>query len=178
LAEGFGVGFIVCFSVTFFFSMSTPISTLRAPVRCLLGDLSDEDSEQSFKDSAIDRGLNTAILFGRLNNPLTTYVTDGTTISPDVTDPKSVLLLCAHVALMFIQAQPDRMSLRTRAFSQSVGSYRDLAKTLERMVREIEGNGMIESFRSFEMWLTDVNPNFAEWWERWRSGESWFGSSF
>jgi hypothetical protein len=148
--------------------MATPISNFRAPVRCLLGDLSEVEEEQSFKDSAIDRGLNSAIVFGRLNSPAQSYTTDGTTISPDVADAKTILLLCAHVALMFIQAQPDRMSLRMRAFSQSVGSYRDLAKSLERMVREIEGNGMIESFRSFEMWLTDVNPNFAEWWERWR----------
>lgn len=133
--------------------MSTLISSLRAPLRFILGDR--DSAFYLFSDTILDDGVRSAILLNELKNYALTA--DQLSVTPALTDPNKFALLCFKTAKMFMDSNPDRYSFKSRAFSESIGGYREFLSTLEQKIYKLENGAMFSGWQSFHAFLSGIS---------------------
>jgi hypothetical protein len=129
------------------------VSTLaefRKPIRVILGDR--DPSVYLYSDTALDDAAEVAIRMGKLEG----FTTDGTNISPAITNANHYALLTYEVVKMFVDANPDRYSFKTRAVSESFGSWRDFLFAIEENLHALRNGTMFSGWSDLHSWLTGV----------------------
>lgn len=127
------------------------IPEFREPVRFLLGD---HREPYSYTDAAIDRATRCCVKFGLISG--VSLSADSASIQPPITDPNQYLLLSLEAAWRFVGAEPDRVSYRTRAYSEATGGKSGHVFDLHAQIVTLREGGMFESWTSFGSWLTGV----------------------
>ena len=129
------------------------VTEFREPVRWLLGDHDDEI--RMYEDATIDRGVRVVVKSGQVKVNGVTYELSGDNLNvdPDVPSGRPYLVLIAKVALGFVSANPDRQSMRTRAFSESIGGFTVLKERLEQLIYEAESGDGALGFQNYLGWV-------------------------
>lgn len=129
--------------------MSTLITDLYEPLRHLL------PKETTYEDTALLAGVRAMIGMGKL--PDYALTPDRLEITPALTDPNDYALLLYHTALSFVQSKPSQYSWRTRALSETVGSYATFVRQLDQHLYELEHGTMFESWTSLHTFLAGID---------------------
>lgn len=122
-------------------------------LRLLLNDINPIGQE--FADATLTMGVSSALKIGEL--PGYALGPDQQTITPAFPDPQWFGLLNFKVAKLFIIGSPDRYEFRSRAFTEKIGSYRDMTMQLDQKIHDIENGAMFEGWQSFYGFLAGIS---------------------
>lgn len=122
-------------------------------LRLLLNDINPIGQE--FADATLTMGVASALKIGEL--PGYSVAPDGNTIQPAFPDPTHFGLLNFKVTRLFILGAPDRYEFRSRAFTERIGSYRDMKMQLDQKIHEIENGAMFEGWQMFYGFLSGIS---------------------
>lgn len=140
--------------------MSTPISNFIEPIRFLLGDHDDDADARLYEDAAYLRGLRVAINSGML--PGFTMV-GSDQVTPDVTTQAHYAILSAKVAYHFASSVPSRRRIRTRAWSEEIGDFKELTLALEKLVFDLENGNLFSGWQSYAGFLEGYRGLTDKW---------------
>jgi len=132
--------------------MGTPITDFIDPVRVWLGD--HDDTIRMYSDDSIERGVRVAIKGGDLEDY--SLSVDLTEITPAITDANVYMLLAAKVARRFVGALPSSQSAATRAFRESIGSFRGLCVDLDDAIDRAEGGNLFDGWDTCYCWISSI----------------------
>lgn len=133
--------------------MATAITDLYPYLRHLLGDR--DSAIQEYEDAALLTAVRTAIRTNALPN--FSLTSDSNSITPAVSDANQFALLLYRVVRSFAAARPDRRSVRTRAFTETEGSWRTFLHELENDIHRLENGDLFSGWQSFYGWLEGVS---------------------
>jgi len=132
----------------------TPITELQEPIRAVLGDRDPEIP--LYANSAIEGAVRTAVRMNFAKGY--TLTPNRLNITPDLTDPNAFALLVYRVAVMFIAPNPSFQGYKTRAMSETFGSYRDFMNHLEDVIHRLEnGEAMFSGWQHFTGWFEGLH---------------------
>ena len=124
------------------------LSLFYEPVRLLLGDL--DSSVRRYPDATVAAGVRTACrvrLPGRY-----TVAPDGTAIVPEP-DANGFALLSLHTALLFLVAQPEAESLKTRAVTLARRQGSAALLELKAQAWKLESGTCFKGWRDLHSWM-------------------------
>ena len=130
--------------------MATALADLYGLARMVLGDR--DTAWQLHEDSAIKAALQAVLRFGDL--PGYALSADGLYCDPALAAPKDLKLLVYRSVLLFYQNMPDSYSIRTRAVSESFGSFREFVAKIEEEISLLEnGAALFSGWQTYHGWV-------------------------
>lgn len=122
-------------------------------LRLLLNDLNP--TVQEFATSTLTSGVVAVI---KLNEAPGYYLSpDQSTVLPAFCNPNAFALISYKTARLFVTGTPSKYSFKSRAFSESIGSYRDFIFDLDRHIYEIENGEMFSGWQMFYGFLSGIS---------------------
>lgn len=128
--------------------VTTAISDYLETLRVLLGD--HDATVRQYPDEVLAAAVRTCIRLNRL--PGYTLASD-LEITPALTDPNDWALVAYHTVKLFVANNPDRYSYKTRAMSETFGSWRVFLDELDRNIYKLKNGKMFSSWQTYYTWL-------------------------
>ena len=137
---------------------ANPLEACREVVRVLLGD---HWAPYEYDNDTVDSGLRAMLVTGEL--PGYGLAADRFTITPAITSPNVLALLCYKCAKTFVQSERD-YAYKARALGESMKERRTLLTELANKVRGLDGSaagistggGGFSSVQNFYTWMLGV----------------------
>lgn len=136
----------------------TAISEFYEPVRAFLGDHGPDI--YMYEEDAIARTVRAVVRTGLAGDFALT--SDNASITPAV-EVNAFLLICLKTARMFVAPNPSRQSGRTRAYSESIGDFKDFMLHLEMQIHDLENGTMFASWQSFASFVEGFGGVAQPW---------------
>lgn len=131
----------------------TAIADFYETIRFLLGD--HDATVQQYPDGVLLKAVRSTIRLQQI--PGYAVAPDQVNLTPEVTDANHWALIAYHTVKAFVDNNPDKYSYKTRAMSESFGSWRDFLDELKTNIYRLENGTMFSTWQSYYTWLSGIS---------------------
>lgn len=121
-------------------------------LRVLLNDI---NVVQEFANATLQQAVASCLLLNQI--PGYSLTPDQTQITPAFPGPQGFALVCFKSARLLLTGTPTKYGYRTRALSETIGSYRPSIMDLDKYIHDMCDGCMFDSWQSFYGFLSGIS---------------------